>query len=78
MQDGRTIGRDGFKIEIPELRSAFPDLSIEADEWIMAPGKVIARVTWRGTHTGKGWGSSRAARNSRRRLFTSTGSRATG
>ena len=39
MQDGRTIGRDGFKIEIPELRSSFPDLSITADEWIMAPGK---------------------------------------
>ena len=30
MQDGRTIGRDGFKIEIPELRSSFPDLSITA------------------------------------------------
>ena len=56
MQDGRTIGRDGFKIEIPELRSSFPDLSITADEWIMAPGKVIARVTWRGTHTGEGLG----------------------
>ena len=56
MQDGRTIGRDGFKIEIPELRSSFPDLRITADEWIMAPGKVIARVTWRGTHTGQGLG----------------------
>ena len=56
MQDGRTIGRDGFKIEIPELRSSFPDLSITADEWIMAPGKIIARVTWRGTHTGQGLG----------------------
>ena len=56
MQDGRTIGRDGFKVEIPELRSAFPDLSIEADEWLMAPNRVIARVTWRGTHTGQGLG----------------------
>ena len=56
MQDGRTIGRDGFKIEIPELRGSFPDLSITADEWIMAPGKIIARVTWRGTHTGQGLG----------------------
>ncbi len=56
MQDGRTIGRDGFKIEIPELRNTFPDLHITADELIMAPGRIIARVTWRGTHTGQGLG----------------------
>ena len=56
MQDGRTIGRDGFKIEIPELRSTFPDLSITVDELIMAQGRIVARVTWRGTHTGQGLG----------------------
>ena len=52
MQDGRTIGRDGFKVEIPELRSAFPDLSIEADEWIMAPNRQsdCARDVARNTH----------------------------
>jgi predicted ester cyclase len=36
-----------------EIRSAFPDVRQTVEEMIAEDDKVVARVSWRGTHTGE-------------------------
>ncbi len=45
-------GRELYRREIAAFRDAFPDLRITVDDWILDGDKVVARVTWTGTHRG--------------------------
>jgi predicted ester cyclase len=42
-----------LKQAIVEIRSGFPDMRQTVEEMIAEDDKVVARVTWRGTHTGE-------------------------
>ncbi|MFQ5605640.1 MAG: ester cyclase [bacterium] len=52
----RSKGLDGFLKYMEFVRKAFPDFHNEIDELIAEPGKVVARLTYRGTHQGKLFG----------------------
>ena len=45
-------GRELYRREIAAFRDAFPDLRITVDDWILDGDRVVARVTWTGTHLG--------------------------
>jgi predicted ester cyclase len=49
---GFPAGREGYKMFVPALRSAFPDLQSTLDLEIADGEKVVHRVTLRGTHEG--------------------------
>jgi steroid delta-isomerase-like uncharacterized protein len=49
---GDHYGPEGVRIDICSFRAAFPDLRLEIDELIEAPGSVVYRFTARGTHDG--------------------------
>lgn len=51
---GTTVrGRDQFKAYVESVRAAFPDWRNEVDELFGAGEKVVARLTWTGTHRGE-------------------------
>jgi steroid delta-isomerase-like uncharacterized protein len=47
-----TRGRDAFKAYVAQVRRAFPDWHNKIDELITIDDRVVARLTWSGTHTG--------------------------
>src|SRR5918911_4542773 len=49
---GFPAGREGYKMWIPALRTAFPDLQARLDLEIADGEKVVHRITLRGTHKG--------------------------
>lgn len=49
-------GIDQFRRYVEEVRAAFPDWHNRFDELIVADEKVIARLTWSGTHRGRLFG----------------------
>jgi steroid delta-isomerase-like uncharacterized protein len=51
---GATVrGREGFKAYVESVRAAFPDWHNEVEELIDAGERVVARLTWSGTHRGE-------------------------
>jgi steroid delta-isomerase-like uncharacterized protein len=50
--DGDLYGPDGVKLDLRELRTAFPDLRIELEDVIAAGDRVARRFVLRGTHAG--------------------------
>jgi steroid delta-isomerase-like uncharacterized protein len=51
---GVTIeGRDAFVRYVERTRAAFPDWHNRIDELIAAGERVVARLTWKGTHRGE-------------------------
>jgi len=46
------VGREQLKKNVQMYRTAFPDLSMKADEIVAAGDKVLVRWTARGTHKG--------------------------
>ena len=49
---GDTVtGRDGFRSYLRKVRSAFPDFHNRIDELIEGEGRVVARLTYTGTHS---------------------------
>ena len=49
---GQQQGRQGLKVVIAMLRSAFPDIHWVTEEVIKEGEKVASRFTWTGTHQG--------------------------
>lgn len=45
-------GRDEFKTYVEAIRLAFPDWQNEINELLAIRDRVVARLTWSGTHTG--------------------------
>lgn len=45
-------GRDGFKQYVATVRAAFPDFHNTVEDLIAEGDKVVARLTYRGTHKG--------------------------
>lgn len=51
---GSTLeGLDDFKAYMGSVRAAFPDWHNRIDELIVSGDKVVARMTWSGTHLGE-------------------------
>jgi len=50
---GFPAGREGYKLFVPALRAAFPDLQTTLDLEIADGEKVVHRITVRGTHKGE-------------------------
>jgi predicted ester cyclase len=46
------VGPTGQKRQVLELRTAFPDLRVSVDELVGSGHKVVARLTYSGTHKG--------------------------
>jgi len=49
-------GREGFKDYVSMVRAAFPDFHNEIEELIAEGDKVVARLTYTGTHQGELFG----------------------
>ena len=49
-------GIDAFKAYVEEVRAAFPDWHNQIDELIAEGDKIVARLTWSGTHDGELFG----------------------
>ena len=49
-------GRDGFKDYVATVRRAFPDFQNAIEDLIAEGEKVVARLTYRGTHQGELFG----------------------
>jgi predicted ester cyclase len=45
-------GRDEFKAYVAQVRLAFPDWHNKIDELLTIRDRVVARLTWSGTHRG--------------------------
>jgi steroid delta-isomerase-like uncharacterized protein len=52
------VGRDELKKNVQMYRTAFPDLTIKADDVAAAGDKVMVRWTARGTHQGTLFGAA--------------------
>lgn len=51
---GSTLtGREAFKEYVETVRKAFPDWTNRIDEMISCKDRVVARMTWTGTHEGR-------------------------
>jgi predicted ester cyclase len=50
---GNEIGPEAVKRGVVGRRAAFPDIHVEIDEMIAAYDKVVARLTFTGTHEGE-------------------------
>jgi steroid delta-isomerase-like uncharacterized protein len=46
-------GREAFKAYVERVRAAFPDWHNRVDELFSAGDRVVARLTWTGTHRGE-------------------------
>lgn len=54
---GETVhGRDGFAGYVARVRAAFPDFHNQIDDLIAEGDRVVARLTYRGTHHGELFG----------------------
>jgi steroid delta-isomerase-like uncharacterized protein len=54
---GTTVeGLDAFLRYVEQIRAAFPDWHNQIDELIAADHRVVARLTWTGTHRGELFG----------------------
>jgi steroid delta-isomerase-like uncharacterized protein len=53
---GVPAGRDGLRVIVPALRSAFPDLTYTIEELVVGADAVATRTTLRGTHRGDFFG----------------------
>lgn len=51
-------GREGFRGYVAQVRAAFPDFHNRVDEMIAEGGKVVAHLTYSGTHHGKLFGAA--------------------
>ena len=51
-----TQGIDGFKQYVNTVRAAFPDFQNSVEELIAEADKVVARLTYSGTHRGELFG----------------------
>jgi steroid delta-isomerase-like uncharacterized protein len=47
-----TCGREEFKGYVERVRLAFPDWHNQVDEMLATGDRVVARLTWTGTHLG--------------------------
>jgi len=47
-------GAEGFKVFWRNLRDAFPDSKVTIEDTVTQGDKCVVRLTFRGTHTGKG------------------------
>ncbi len=54
---GAAAGRGGLKRFVTIARTVFPDLRVTVEDLISEGDKVVARITWHGTHTGT-WDST--------------------
>lgn len=45
-------GPEGFKQEVEDLRTGFPDLTVTEEDTLADGNKVASRLTFRGTHEG--------------------------
>lgn len=54
MAHGTVEGPEGFKPVRAEFLRAFPDLRLEIEDVLTAPGKAAVRWRFTGTHTGEG------------------------
>ena len=51
---GTTVrGREAFLRYVEEVRKAFPDWHNQIDELLAVEDRVVARLTWSGTHRGR-------------------------
>ena len=50
---GNEHGPEAVKRGVASRRAAFPDIHVEIDEMIAADDKVVARLTFTGTHEGE-------------------------
>lgn len=55
MAHGRTESRDAFKLVRAAFLTAFPDLHLEVEEVVTAPGCAAVRWRFTGTHAGEGF-----------------------
>jgi steroid delta-isomerase-like uncharacterized protein len=46
------VGRERFKSYVETVRAAFPDWHNQVDEILALEDRVVARMTWSGTHRG--------------------------
>ena len=60
---GLPPGRDGLRIVVPALRTAFPDLTYTIEELVIGVDAVATRTTLRGTHRGEFFGLSPTGRS---------------
>lgn len=51
-----TRGREGFKRYVRLVRAAFPDFRNTVEDLVAEGNKVVARLTYRGTHQGRLFG----------------------
>jgi steroid delta-isomerase-like uncharacterized protein len=49
---GLPTGREGLRIVVPALRSAFPDLRYTIEDLVVGSDAIATRTTLRGTHRG--------------------------
>jgi steroid delta-isomerase-like uncharacterized protein len=47
------LGRDAFKDYVEMIRAAFPDWHNRIDEMLAVNDRVVTRMTWTGTQTGR-------------------------
>jgi len=47
------VGREDFKRYVETVRVAFPDWHNQVDEILSVEDRVVARMTWSGTHRGR-------------------------
>jgi steroid delta-isomerase-like uncharacterized protein len=45
-------GRDAMKTQVQQAQAAFPDVNVSVEDLIAEGDRVVARFTFRGTHTG--------------------------
>lgn len=50
------VGPEAFRGYMAKVRSAFPDFHNQIEELIAEDDRVVARLTYSGTHTGELWG----------------------
>lgn len=54
---GQTVqGRESFKAYVREVRRAFPDFHNQVEELVAEGDRVVARLTYTGTHAGELFG----------------------
>lgn len=50
---GENFTIEGFQRSVKRQRESFPDFRVDVDEVLVVGHRVICRVTYRGTHTGR-------------------------
>ena len=60
---GLPPGREGVRVVVAALRTAFPDLTYTIEDLVVGPDAVAARTTMRGTHRGDFFGMAPTGRS---------------